>query len=116
MDREIREPALNVSRSQMELLLRPDSKAIERIIMAVATTVVVSGCAGLADIAMATNASANPDPGGPSGRWCPGQDLPLTGYPPHPKVWNMRVCHDWYSILNSDNDTWAIIEGKLPFS
>lgn len=96
--------------------MRPDSKAIERIIMAVATTVVVSGCAGLAGIAMASNASADPGPGGPSGRWCPGQDLPLTGYPPHPKVWNMRVCHDWYSILNSDNDTWAIIEGKPPFS
>jgi hypothetical protein len=76
----------------------------------------MSGCVGLAGIAMASNASADPDPGGPSGRWCPGQDLPLAVYPPHPKVWNKRVCHDWYSIFNSDNETWAVIEGIPPFS
>jgi len=76
----------------------------------------VSGCAGLAGVALASTAQADPDLGDASGRWCPGQQIPLTGYPPHPVVWKMNICHDWYTIYNDRLDTWAVIEGKPPLA
>jgi hypothetical protein len=76
----------------------------------------VIACASAAGFASAGSAQAAPDLGGGVGRWCPGQELPVSGYPPHPKVWQMDVCHDWYSIYNADNDTWSVVEGKPPFS
>jgi hypothetical protein len=71
---------------------------------------------GLGGLALASTALADPDPAGPSGRWCPGQALPMSGYPPHPKVWQMDVCHDWYSIWNLNNETWSVVEGTPEFS
>lgn len=76
----------------------------------------VPGCAGPASFTSAGTAHADPDLGGTSGRWCPGQEVPLTGYPPHPVVWKMTVCHEWYTIYNDRNDTWAVIEGKPPLA
>lgn len=72
-------------------------------------------CATVCGLALAGPAQAAPDPGGGAGRWCPGQELPLSGYPPHPKVWRMDVCHDWYSIYNAANGTWSVVEGLPPF-
>lgn len=72
-------------------------------------------CTSLAVFNSTASAQAAPDGGG-VGRWCPGQELPVSGYPPHPKVWRMDVCHDWYSIFNVANGTWTIVEGKPPLA
>lgn len=71
-------------------------------------------CATMAGFAFPGSAQAAPDLGGGVGRWCPGQELPLSGYPSHPKVWRMDVCHDWYSIYNVANGTWSVVEGLPP--
>ena len=72
--------------------------------------------ASVAGFASAGTVQAAPDIGGGVGRWCPGQELPLSGYPQHPKVWRMDVCHDWYSIYNVANGAWAVVEGIPPFA
>lgn len=97
--------------------MEDNQNTMKRVIIRWATTALVSGCAGLAGFALAGTAQADPeDVGGTSGRWCPGQELPLSGYPPHPKVWNMYMCHDWYTMYNADNDTWTVVEGIRPFA
>lgn len=58
-----------------------------------AVAVLASGGVGLAGLGLAGGA-AQADPG--SGTWCPGQPLPYNG--PTDVVWDMTVCHTWYSV------------------
>ena len=91
-------------------------ETMKRVIAGLATTMLMSGCAGMTGLALASTVRADPDSDGTSGRWCPGQPLPLTSYPPHPKVWQMDFCHDWYTLYNADNGTWTVVEGIRPFA
>lgn len=84
--------------------------------VAFVTMASVLACASAAGFGLTGSAQAAPDLGGGVGRWCPGQDLPVSGYPPHPKVWRMDVCHDWYTIYNAANGTWTAVEGVPPFA
>lgn len=73
-------------------------------------------CVSVAGFTFAGSTHAAPDSLGGVGRWCPGQELPVSGYPAHPKVWRMDVCHDWYSLYNVANGTWTVVEGIPPFA
>ena len=66
-------------------------RSMKRGIVALATTVLVSGGLGLAALGVAAG-TAQAQPGfAPLATWCPGQSVP--GYPA--VVWDMNVCHDY---------------------
>lgn len=87
-------------------------RIMRRAVVQLATSVLLCGAPGLAGFALANTAQA--DPGSQTHRWCPGEPLPQTGYPSHPVVWPMHVCHDWYTIYDDRNDTMAVIQGEPP--
>jgi hypothetical protein len=67
---------------------------MERLIVGVATTVVVSGGLGLAGLALAGTAHADDGPH----QWCPGQSMRPGVGPGSEIVWDMHVCHTWYRV------------------
>jgi hypothetical protein len=82
---------------------------MKRLIVGLATTVLVSGGVGLA--AGAAQAAPGPAPlhpgpfpaddgdWGPPHTWCPGQSLWITGnHVNNPVVWDNSVCHTYYIV------------------
>jgi hypothetical protein len=75
-----------------------------------AAAAILSGSVMLTSIAFATVADASPGAIGPS-QWCPGQRLPQPDI-----VWDMSVCHTFYTVFggakgNVGQYTW---EGDNP--
>jgi hypothetical protein len=72
--------------------------------VALATTVLISGGLGLAGgIAQAQPVSA------PLIHWCPGD--PWQSLAPPPADWNMNVCHDMKTVPDpSQNPPWRVVE------
>ena len=57
---------------------------------------VLAGGVGVAGFGLAAGV-AQAWPYGPF-TWCPGQQLPQTGDPSRPVVWDMGVCHTYYKV------------------
>ena len=84
-------------------------RSMKRGIVALATTVLVSGGLGLAALGVAAG-TAQAQPGfAPLATWCPGQSVP--GYPP--VVWDMNVCHDYYETTNTPDHLTHVVEGEF---
>jgi hypothetical protein len=65
---------------------------MKRLIVGLATTVLVSGGLGLASLEVAAGTA---EAGVGPYQWCPGQSLPQNQQP----NWDMNVCHTWYFIV-----------------
>jgi hypothetical protein len=87
---------------------------MKRVIVGLATTVLVSGGLGLAGLGLgAGTAQAVCSPGaavvngmcyGPN-HWCPGQSLYVSQGGPNRDVnWDMSVCHTWYWVADGDGN------------
>ena len=82
--------------------------SMKRLVVGLATSVLVSGGLGLAGLGLAAGtAHADPctlkdqracPPRGPN-QWCPGQSMdPARGGPGTDVVWDVNVCHTWYYV------------------
>jgi hypothetical protein len=91
-----------------------DPRFMKRLIVGLATTVVVSGGLGLAGLGLAGTAQARPNPACndlyPCYTWCPGERLPNSD---GPIGWDMSVCHDWY-YAHGVGAASQVIEGIPP--
>jgi hypothetical protein len=99
---------------------------MKRVLVGLATTVLVSGGFGMAGLGLAGTAQACNGAWGVCGygpnRWCPGDSLYNDQGGPYQGVqWDMNVCHTWYRVAagagnvpegpNNASDVW---EGDNP--
>jgi hypothetical protein len=93
---------------------------MKRLIIGLATTVVVSGSAGLAGLGLAGIAQADDNVGGPF-HWCPGDDMiysptaTVSGADNGPGLaysWDMNICHTWYRLKDRKGN--VPYKGSLP--
>ncbi|WP_082956536.1 MULTISPECIES: hypothetical protein [unclassified Mycobacterium] len=89
---------------------------MKRGIAGAATTLLASGCLGLASLVLGAG-TAQADSPGPY-RWCPGDSMvyhatvgPHTG-PGVAYQWDMNVCHTWYWVANGKGN--VPYKGHLP--
>jgi hypothetical protein len=99
---------------------------MKRLVVGLATTVLVSGGLGLGAGLGAGTAQACDGAWGPCGygpnRWCPGDSLYMDrGGPYQGVVWDMSVCHTWYNVaegagnvFEGPNNQSSIWEGDNP--
>jgi len=62
-----------------------------------ATTLLVSGCFGLAGLELGAGTAHADDRYGPH-QWCPGQSMEWPTGPWNQVDWDMNVCHTWYVV------------------
>jgi hypothetical protein len=93
---------------------------MKRLIVGLATIVVVSGGVGLAGLGLAGTAQAAPGPAPLSHfTWCPGHPDPNDHSPAGPVSlmqqagWDLTVCHDYY-YQNRHGLYTDIVEGDIP--
>ena len=93
------------------LLATTEGTIMKRLIVGLATTVLLSG--SVAGVLSAGTAQAMPGPvplshgpvhaddgdWGPPHRWCPGQSLWITGnHNNNPVIWDNNICHTYYIV------------------
>jgi hypothetical protein len=80
---------------------------MKRLIVELATTVLVSGGVGLAGLGLgAATVQAQPAPAPlPTDHWCPGQYVSNLI---RDMQWDWNVCHDWHLVDNSQPDQFGV--------